>query len=386
MAPFRKFRRHLRDSWYCFGFDLREWLNDAGALRQGKHLTPTAEYDGALVGSEHPKRAAIVAIYPTESITFSILNLLNALQSADFWILVVSTKRLEENQRQLITKNCNHLLERFPVGRDFGSYRMGMRWLKENKKLENAEFLALTNDSLFYPASFSERLQDFMSESNQWYALYECFEIHYHTQSFFQIFRRDMFLSSAFQRFWNDYTPYSARKHTIHKGEVEFSRRMVAAGFLSRVMFNTSRVCADVLTALKSENTDPGVVLALKQTMKDEYFDLIERIKSNLVFEAEHKLLSTVAANDIANRLSYHMENRNPTHSIGLLCNILYDAPIKRDIVYRGHIELGTLISQCRGFTVKERTLMNDDLRRKGLPASLAFSRRLVVLYRKERI
>jgi hypothetical protein len=386
MAPFRNFRRRLRDSWYCLNFDLREWLNDARALREGKHLTPTAEYDGALAGSERPKRAAIVAIYPTESITFSILNLLNALQSADFWILVVSTKPLDENQRQLITKNCNRLLERFPVGRDFGSYQMGMRWLKDNKKLENAEFLALTNDSLFYPASFSERLENFMSESNQWYALYECFEIHYHTQSFFQIFRRDMFLSSAFQRFWNDYTPYSARKHAIHKGEVEFSRRMVAAGFLSRVMFNTSRVCADVLAALKSENTDPGVVLALKQTMKDEYFDIIERIKSNLVFEAEHKLLNTVVANDISNRLSYHIENRNPTHCIGLLCNILYDAPIKRDVVYRGHIELGTLISQCRGFTVKERMLMNDDLRRKGLPASLTFSRRLLVLYKKERI
>jgi Rhamnan synthesis protein F len=386
MAPFRKFRRHLRDSWYCFSFDLLEWLNDARALSQGKHLTPTAEYDGALVGPDHPKRVAIVAIYPTESITFSILNLLNALQSAKFWILVVSTKRLDENQRQLIAKHCNHLLERFPVGRDFGSYQMGMRWLKENKKLENAEFLALANDSLFYPASFSERLQDFMSESTQWYALFECFEIHYHTQSFFQIFRRDMFLSPAFQGFWNDYTPYSARKHAIHKGEVEFSRRMVAAGFLSRVMFNTIRVCADVLTALKSEDTDTGIVLALKQTMKDDYFDTIERIKNNLVFETERELLSTVVADDIASRLSYHIENRNPTHSIGLLCSVLYNAPIKRDIVYRGHIELGTLISQCRGFTIKERALMGDDLRRKGLPASLTFSQRLVILYKNERI
>jgi hypothetical protein len=386
MAPFHKLRHHLRDSWYCLNFDLHEWLNDTRALRQGKHLTPTAEYDGALVGSEHPKRAAIVAIYPTESITFSILNLLNALRSADFWILVVSTKTLDENQRQLIAKHCNHLLERFPVGRDFGSYQMGMRWLKENKKLEEAEFLALTNDSLFYPASFSERLRDFMSESTQWYALYECFEIHYHTQSFFQIFRRDMFLSSAFQEFWKNYTPYSARKHTIHQGEVEFSRQMVAAGFLSRIMFNSSRVCTDVLAALTSENTDPGVVLALKQTMNFEYFDTIQKNKNNRVFEADRKELGKVAANDIANRLSYHIENRNPTHCIGLLCNILYEAPIKRDVVYRRHIELGTLISQCRGFTVKERTLMSDDLRRKGLPASLTFSPRLVALYDRERI
>jgi hypothetical protein len=62
---------------------------------------------------------------------------------------------------------------------------MGLDWLKLKGKLDAAEFLALTNDSLFVPTPFSGRLQEFMRTSRSWYALFENFEHHYHTQSFF---------------------------------------------------------------------------------------------------------------------------------------------------------------------------------------------------------
>jgi hypothetical protein len=386
MGAFHNFRHHLRESWYCFDFDLRERRNDAKALRVGKHLMPTAEFAGAPAGAEHRKRVAIVAMYPTDSVTFSILNLLTALRSTGFWILIVSTKPLEGAQRQLIIKNCNHLIERFPIGRDFGSYQLGLSWLKENKKLENAEFLALTNDSLFYPASFSERLVDFMSEDRQWYALFECFEKHYHTQSFFQILRKEMFLSSAFESFWRSYKPYSSRKYAIDKGEVEFSRQMLGAGFQPHVMFNSARVCADVLVALSSEPCDPGVIFALKCSMGHEYFQIINRNKNNPIFVRDRKALDVAVAIDMINNLAYQIEERNPTQSIGLLCNVLYEAPIKRDIVYREIIETGVLLSQCRGFTMKEKALMSDDLRQKGRKISMKFSPRLLALYNRGRI
>jgi hypothetical protein len=146
------------------------------------------------------------------------------------------------------------------------------------------------------------------------------------------------------------------------------------------------RVCADVLVALSSEPCDPGVIFALKSSMGHEYFQIINRNKNNPMFARDRKALDIVVATDMINNLAYQIEERNPTQSIGLLCNVLYEAPIKRDIVYREVIEVGILLSQCRGFTMKERMLMSDDLRQKGRKISLKFSPRLLALYNRGRI
>jgi hypothetical protein len=386
---FRKLRRRLRELWelrYVADFDLRERLKDLKAFRQGGRLAPTAEFAGALGDQETPRGVAVVAVYPTEPIAFSILNLLSALRLAGFWTLVVSSATIDEGLRHKILKNCNHLLERLPFGRDFGSYQMGLDWLKLKGKLDAAEFLALTNDSLFVPASFSGRLQEFLRPSRPWYALFENFEHHYHTQSFFQIFRKDMFNAPAFEKFWASYTPYSPRKHTIFNGEVDFTRQMVAAGFLAHVMFSSARVCEDVAKALTCQQPDPSVVVALTQSLGDEYFSIIQKNKENDFFQHDRASAERVTAYEIANRLAQAIEKKNPTQSVGLLCNVLYEAPIKRDIVYRNAIDLGVLVSQCRGFTGEEKEAMNDDLRSKGLPISLLHSRRLMVLYDRNRI
>jgi hypothetical protein len=94
----------------------------------------------------------------------------------------------------------------------------------------------------------------------------------------------------------------------------------------------------------------------------------------------------TRTAYEIANRLAQAIEKKNPTQSVRLLCNALYEEPIKRGIVYRGTIDFGVLVSQRRGFTSDEKEAINDDLRKKGLPISSPYSRRLMVLYDRNRI
>ena len=114
MAPFHKLRRTLSEFWYCTNFDLREKFNDVKAIREEKHLHPIAEFQGAVKDQEKPSRVAIIAIYPTDPITFSILILLSALRTCGFWTLVVSTKHISEAQRQIIINNCNHFIEHSP--------------------------------------------------------------------------------------------------------------------------------------------------------------------------------------------------------------------------------------------------------------------------------
>lgn len=368
-------------------FDWSEAAYDREALRNGKHLYPIAEFPGRVKGDAIQKRVAMVAIYPSEFSLFSLMHLLDALEANGFWALVVSTKTLTEAQRASILEKSGHLVERYPVGRDFGSFQMGLRWLESHGMLDHAELLAFTNDSLFYPSSFANQLKQMLSVDRPWYGLFENFEIHYHVQSFFQIFRRDLFTSPAFNKYWTKYKPLSSRTHSIHKGEVGFSKRLAKAGFQAYIEYSSARICTDVLGLLSDNVTDPSLLFALKHTLgHNEFMAVASSVRNTRVVTSKSDVALKCVDIDLVHMLAHRIENRNPTHSIGLLCNLLYEAPIKRDLVYRRTIELGTLLTQCRGFDESEKKLMNDDLRAKGLPSSLTHSRFLMELYGTGRI
>jgi hypothetical protein len=42
-------------------------------------------------------------------------------------------------QRKAILPYCHYLIERFPVGRDFGAYKRGLIWFKDSGKLSDAD-------------------------------------------------------------------------------------------------------------------------------------------------------------------------------------------------------------------------------------------------------
>lgn len=377
--------KNLRKRLYRAEFDVRERRADQEAIRQNKHLSPSAEYEGAAPSSQKPKRLAIVAVYPSETITFSIENLLDSLLKANFWVLVVSTKTIDVAQRERILAKSHHFIERFPVGRDFGSYLMGWRWLKAKNLLADADLLALANDSLFYPASFGRQIDELLSEDRQWYGLFENFEQHRHVQSFFEVFRRDVFLSGAFERFWNSYIPFSSRKHCINEGEVKLTISLAAAGFTPRILYSGLRISKDVANAMKSGECTPNMIMALKNTLGDEFYNVLGRNRILKTLDWARKDFNTIIANDFVHALAYHLETRNPSHRVGLLCNVLYEAPLKRDMVFREVVELGVLTHLATGFKPEEISLIADDLRRKGLPSSL-HSARERALYERGRI
>ena len=383
--------RGLRKKRYIWEFDLREKLRDMRAFSTGKHKDIVSETAGFSQYPEDRKRVAIVAIYPSDAAFFSIINLLVAFRNSGFWTLVVSTKKIDEPQRSLLLKHCNHCIERYPVGRDFGSYQVGLRWLDANAMLPNAGYLALANDSMFYTSSFSNQLHEFLSADKQWYALFENFEIHYHVGGFFHVFRKDVFTSQSFQNFWANYKPYSSRKHAIHCGEGGLTKALTAGGFHASVLYSTDRVCDDVFKQLSAGRCDPDVSFALRQSIGDSFFAIVANAKKAYLnghadSQPDYAEYHTSLAADLVHCLANRIENRNPTHSIGLLCNVLYEAPIKRDIAYRRAIHLGTLLTHCRGFDADEKTCISDDLKTKGLPQSMSFSRREIALYNKARI
>jgi lipopolysaccharide biosynthesis protein len=206
---------------YGAEFDIRSYVKDFWAIALGKHKRPQAEYPGQSRRGLDRKKIAIVAIYPNSTAAdFSVVHLLNSLQDCGFWVLLISTLKLSNEQREKFGLHCNHVIERHGIGRDFASYKMGWNWLNRSNDLKDAEYFVLANDSMFYPAGFSKHIRQIIAAHYSWGTLFENFERHYHSQSFFQIFGKEVFASKVFHRFWSSYWPFSTRAHAIDRGEV----------------------------------------------------------------------------------------------------------------------------------------------------------------------
>src|SRR5262245_9780488 len=115
---------------YVWLYDLQLFVADFCAIHvRNQFGRLRSERDGVLRGARNVARVAVVAIHPTDdSIPFT-QNLLVALITNGFYVLVVYNKSMSAAQQAAIVPHCHHLIERFSVGRDFGAYKRGLIWL-----------------------------------------------------------------------------------------------------------------------------------------------------------------------------------------------------------------------------------------------------------------
>ncbi len=322
-------------------------------------------------------RIAIVAVHPSEESMPSTINLLQALTANQFETIVLST-RVSERYRDALGAHCNTYIERYNIGRDFGAYAYALR--RFMPRLMGCEEVILCNDSLFVPRSFTETLNDLLSRKGDWLSLFECHEIHYHSQSFFQIFRKNAVRSRAFQLYWARYVPLSNRIHTIHKGEVGLSRALTKGGFFPSVAYTGRRT---IVTAIERLRTKPAGVTAVIQAT---FGNMLARVLAPLDRRTERsrgvtsEITEEAVFADLAGEISKRFENMNPTHGIGLLVNHLYEAPLKRDLAFRGTHSIGELVNLATGFSEEERSAMERDLRIRGVPSGIRGLRKMLYL------
>jgi hypothetical protein len=358
----------------CYLYDLTLHVGELPAILQRKHLRTRAHYRGKLNIVDKPSRVALIALLPSdESIAFT-LNLAEALAANDFYIVAISNKVLPPDHRDALILRCHYLVERFPIGRDFGSYKFGLLWLKQHGDvLATADTLLLANDSMFYPACTKALISKLINRDGGWLCLFENFEIHYHTQAFLQIFRREVFDSIAFKRFWDRYVPFSSRTHAIRQGEGGLTRALVNAGFFAWPFYNALDLMKAIRESLRTKEVEAGQVANL---LTELYSDT-PRLK-------RRGFLRSTAMDSAIKRIEELMHNSNPTHSCGLIANVILGAPVKRDVCYRGAYDITLLMRCVKGFTPDEMSSMYLDLRKRGVPATIHGFRRL--LYSRGRI
>lgn len=186
------------------------------------------------------QKIAIFLIYQPHGISPSTIATCNWLISEGYAPFLVLNCPLAEADRDRLLGLCWSLLERPNFGYDFGGYQDAIRLL--NRDGARPERLIVMNDSIWAPmrSDLLARIETDFAEADICGLLHDEKVIHdtrggmpskrSHIESYFYLIRRSAWDHPAFQAFWRDYQMTDYKPHTIKRGEIGFSRRMMAAG------------------------------------------------------------------------------------------------------------------------------------------------------------
>ncbi len=343
----------------CFVYRCIAYLEDIWSiLILRKHKKNIAQYEGSATSTGQSRRVAVIAIFPSdESMPFT-QNLLTGLLANHFHVITLSNRTLTPFQKQAILPHCHALIERHNVGRDIGAYQHGIRLLSEQGMLEKADWLILANDSLYYPKNIQHVISEMLEKAHPFQSLFENFdERHYHAQSFFLLFGKEMFLSKAFQHFWKAYFPSSTRPHSIDEGEVGITKTLKKINHLPRAYYISSYITNSIrqITEKETMNNMPVSNMLFDLYLPDAYTGLLNDQSLPIYRRKAIYMLERM------------LNQLNPvTGPPGLAISYILHAPLKRDLFYRRIFDLFQILQYAGGFTPEELIAMEDDLRKKG--------------------
>lgn len=346
----------------------------------GRDKVIYSEQSGFLPDIKNIERVAVIVIYPNKNIVPFIINLMDGFANNGFFVLAISHKNIPSEMSDAFRAHCHKLIECFPIGKDFGCYKLGIDWIERQPYLQSMNTLALANDSLYYPKDIEKTTRDLLELDGNWLGLHENFATGRHVQSFFQIFRNDALKSEAFKRFWKNYKPLSSRVYCIENGEKGLTRALLKGGFQPSVLYNSSVIRENVYKSLTCKNIDANFYGVFTKTLRihnpkfaEEF--VVKKKQPPTSSLPSYELLKISEASFYAGFLC---ENFNPTHNLGILINSLFQAPIKRDICLKwSNFTFSEVVFFADGFTDSEKNSMERELRSNGNPASIVlFSKR----------
>ena len=273
-----------------------------------------------------------------------------------------------------------HVEQRKKQGRDFGAWKEVILAMLESSTLRKSiKRLTLANDSMYYNKSTPEIMDKLTNTDKPWSCLFENFEYHYHAQSFLLSFHNIALNHPVFKQFWQNYKPYSSRRHSIHRGEVMLSRKLSRA--LGRPLcilnstailkkFKSIETAADLRSVMFRLWAAPAIRSKVGHLIEANFTTLGFRLNDKGVQLKPTKEDRSFEKELLAIDVSKLPETHNPTHAVALLVNRLFMYPVKRDICMRGWHSIGDVVSLLCGFTPDELSDIEYDLRLKAFPTS----------------
>jgi rhamnosyltransferase len=184
------------------------------------------------------KRAAIFANFDKDNkVDDYVVYYLQQLKTVCNKIVFVSTSDLPEDEIARIAGICNSIIKRSNDGHDFMSYKIGLQ------NLNTAEYdeLIICNDSVYGPFFPLNEMFSAMERRNcSFWGVTESLDVAYHIQSYFMVFKKEVFESACFKKFWRDISVLNDKSDIIGEYEVGLSQTLLENKFKSNIYISFS--------------------------------------------------------------------------------------------------------------------------------------------------
>lgn len=181
-----------------------------------------------------PVRYAVFAGYNADkTIHPYVITYLKGLNEVTDGVVYIADSELKEEEYQKLKDLVIHTEHIRHDEYDWGSYKRGFNWLKENGYLEKADEIIFANDSCYAPMkSFKPMFREMNKRKDlDFWGDLQNTRFTTHLQSYFLVFRPRVFLNSKFNRFMNDVTHQIDSSLYITEYEVKLTPELQKIGF-----------------------------------------------------------------------------------------------------------------------------------------------------------
>ena len=184
------------------------------------------------------KRVAVFASFSADGfLPPQVLPYLEGLAPLAQTIVVVCDNDLVPGEREKLAPYASHVITGRHGEYDFGSYKRGIAWLRDNGVLETAEDLILCNDSCFGPVgSFAPMFNEMQARGLDFWGATDSHEYSYHLQTYWVVLTHKVFMSAAFADFFASVRKQENVQQIILNYELGLTKKLAASGFKAGAM------------------------------------------------------------------------------------------------------------------------------------------------------
>ena len=241
-----------------------------------------------MMENKTPKRIAIFAAYNAGGkVSDYVFTYLKYLKNVAQEIIYVADNELSEEEAFKVELYAKHIFAKFHGEYDFGSYKRGIEYAKNNLNLENYDELILCHDSCYAMYSFDSAFDKMSGEECDLWGMTKNYEIKPHLQSYFLVFKKNVFLNPNFYEYFAKVKKLDDYHQIVETYEVPLLTYLESFGFKGGAVFELGIQTDPTLLPIKCLQV--GVPFIKRKQFNSEFiikhssslFNLISYLKYN---------------------------------------------------------------------------------------------------------
>lgn len=189
---------------------------------------------GAILYQPRPKRYAVFAGYNADgTIHPYVITYLKGLNEVTDGVVYIADSSLQPEEEAKLKDLTIYYQNQRHNEYDFGSYKRGFNWLKNNGYLDKADEIIFANDSCYAPiTSFKPMFREMAKRQDlDFWGDLQNTRFNPHIQSYFMVFRKPVIHSRNFAQFLNNITHQPNSSLYITEYEIKLTPHLQSLGY-----------------------------------------------------------------------------------------------------------------------------------------------------------